>query len=490
MHPIPQVIDPVTFLRDPRATSINGNLKRHNSARFFGREICNTKYEMEGNPAYFDIDQLKAGEELNNLLQKASRERRSAQGLAPSSNITGEGTLKGNQQFDLLEWWTHLNGKKYLLTLGNARTKLVRATKLKGDEWPVIDRPLFPVAHDWDGVSIPDLVEDKQRARAILQNLGLESAKAEVYPMYLFDQNKIKNRSHLNFGFNKFIPVSGDTNNAVVPMNKPLVHQTVSWIMEMMDQSAQRALATPEIQQGIVSKQSRTLGELELVTAKVDTRYSLAAKIFGWSEKNFWRQWYFLYKTYFNTSIDKKALRLTGLWGAEFRELKNKDIITNTDPDIKIESKILSEAKRIREKNDFMGLFSALANDPTIGRRFAEKKLAKLSGVKEQEIKMLFPPTYDELHAEDENDLIDKKQVPPVDIREDHAIHIQIHSKVEDTDYRENHIKAHKQAMMLKQKNIMLFQQRDQAMNPAMASMAPAKAPEMAQDNIPNSYKK
>src|SRR3990167_11372046 len=147
------------------------------------------------------------------------------------------------------------------------------------------------MAKDWDGVSIPDLTEDKQRARAVLLNIGMTSAKGEVPPTYLFDQTRIKNKNDLNFRINKFIPVDGRVDNAIAPVQKSNAHAYVTLIMDILDVSAQRATATPEIQQGIQSKQNRTLGELELVSSKVDTRYSMSAKLYGISEAKFWRQW-------------------------------------------------------------------------------------------------------------------------------------------------------------------------------------------------------
>jgi hypothetical protein len=70
---------------------------------------------------------------------------------------------------------------------------------IDGDRWPIIDRTLFPIAHDWDGVSIPDLIEDKQRARAKMINLGLDSAIADLHPMYRYNKKKIRNKNDLNF---------------------------------------------------------------------------------------------------------------------------------------------------------------------------------------------------------------------------------------------------------------------------------------------------
>ena len=452
MCPKPEVMDPCTVLRDPRAVSFNGDAKGNNACRFWGREVAATKYELESNKEYFDLKELKTGKELKSLLKKAKEKRRVAQGLSEVNDKEDE--LSGNAEYYLLDWYTHLNGKKYLVTLANSQTKIIRVTPMKNDRWPAINRKLFPIAHDWDGVSIPDLIEDKQRARAILQNLGLMSAKADVEPMYLFNEDRIKNRADLKFGFNKFVRVSGDgsVQEAVQPMNKPVVHQQVSWIMDLLDQSAQRALATPEIQQGIVSKQARTLGELELVSAKVDTRYSLAAKVFGWSEAEFWQKWYQGYKDHFHEKIDKKIVRITGVWGPEVRKFKKDDLVGRADPDIIIESKVVSEAKRLRSRNEFTQYYGIIINNPDANRRYADKELARLNGLKKQQIKILFPMTLDEMEAEMENELIDKGKQARVEIMQDHNQHIIYHMKLNESKIRDSHIDLHKRAMYLLRK--------------------------------------
>ena len=471
MHPIPQVIDPCTFLRDPNAMSVNGNLAGHNALRFWGREIALTRYELKQNPAYFDTEDLKVGKDLRSLLAKVSQQRRDAQ------NFIKDEPLKENVQYDLLEWYTHIKGKKCLITLGNARTKIIRITELQNQEkWALIDRPFFPTSHDWDGVAVPDLIEDKQRARAVLQNLVLDSAKADVHPMYLFDETRIKNRADLNFDFNKFVGVSGPTGGVVTPMHKPAVHAQVSWIMDLLDLSAQKSLATPDLKMGMVTPAKRTLGELEMVAGQIDTRYSLSAKVFGWSEKRFWRQWYSLYKNNFKERIDEKIIRLTGMWGAEFRPLKRENIITKVDPDVKIESRIISESKRIRNRNDFMTYMSTVINDPNINRRFAFKRLAELTGLKKYEIQMIFPPTIDEMEAEKENEMLEKNEFVGVDIRQDHQAHLLIHAKVNQNKFRDAHIKAHNVAMLLKRKHMKLFKEMK------MMEKPPVEVPEVPEE--------
>ena len=288
----------------------------------------------------------------------------------------------------------YIIGKLVLVTLANNKTKVVRYTEIKGNRIPIIDRALYPIAEDWDGVSIPDLVEDKQRARAKLQNLGIKVAEAGLYPMYLFDSNKITNKADLNYEQNKFISVNGSPAGAVEVMQKDTIKSDVSWIMDTLDQAGQKATATPDIQQGSTSSTKRTATELNIVNNKVDTRYSLSAKIFGWSEKRFWQQWYFLYKTYFKAGIVEKSIRVSGVLGAKFRPLRRENIIARVDPDVKVESRVLNEAKNYNLLQSFRGYVQMIAQDPNANLRYAMKKMGKLTGLKKDEIDQLISSNY------------------------------------------------------------------------------------------------
>lgn len=455
--PVPENWDPMVTLRDPRAKSVNGDMKGRGRARFLGREIRLTKHEMEEAGIYFNFDNLKTDStDFTSLIDKNEQVRQEAQGFA---NTTGrQNDLKGdNGTYRLLEWFTHYQGKLVLVTLADDRKKVVRFTEIKGKNIPIIDRALYPIANDWDGVSIPDLTEDKQRARAKLTNLGIKVAESGLYPMYLFDTTRIKNRADLNYEQNKFIGVDGSPTNAVQIMPKDNIKQDVGFILQTLDVAAQKATATPDIQQGQVNGEKRTATELSIVNNKVDTRYSLTAKIFGWSEKRFWQQWYFLYKTYFVAGIDEKTIRISGALGAQFRPLRRENIIAQVDPDVMIESRVLSEAKRYNQLQVFRGYVQMIAQDPNVNLRWAEKKLGKLSGLKKDELDMLFPPTIDELVAEDENKKLEANEIVMVQATDDHIMHMEIHNKLSDTPAKYAHIEAHKRAMMLKKTNPEIF---------------------------------
>ena len=458
MAPLAECLDPTTFIRDPRASSVNGDMQGKGAMRFGGWEVGASYYELKDLPGYFNLGMLKKDKETRDMIDETRQARRDAQGNQHFPQNEESLGKYDNYEFRLLNWVTSIKGVKYLVTLGNNRSVVVRYLKLKNqDRWPITDRSLYPMAHDWDGVSIPDLTEDKQRARAILLNIGLVSAKADVTPTYLFDQTKIKNKNDLNFRINKFVGVDGRIDNVLAPIQKATAHQYVNLIMDVLDQAAQRATATPEIQQGVNPKQERTLGELNLVSSKVDTRYSMSAKIFGWSEADFWKQWYMQYKNHFKNDIDEKVIRIQGAMAPIWRPLKKDNIIALVDPDVKIESKVVSEGRRIREQQSFDQFAGVALADPENNRRYIQRKMGKLRGLNKEELDLMFPPTVDELQAEDENILLNNDKLPKISVTDDHKTHLQVHAKANQNAYSIAHMRSHRKLMIVKRDRPDLF---------------------------------
>ncbi len=441
--PIPEILDPTTFLRDPRAVSVNGDRMGRRALRFFGYEVGMTKREMKKNPEYFNIGLLqKASNSIDSLLSNAKQQRRQAQGL---TDIFGwESNLEENGEYDILRWFTFVGGKRYVVELGNERSVLVRLTEVPWKRWPVIDRTIYPMAHDWDGVSIPDITEDKQRFRAVLLNLSGDLAKADLNGQYLFHEDRFRKTQDFSFRSGKWIPVkgAGSLADAAQPLQTRQVGNSVKYIMDLLDIASQKAAAAPEIQQGALSGSKRTLGEIELVASKVDTRYSLAAKIFGWSERRFWNQWYNVYDEYYGEGIGKKTLRLEGAFGTKWVKISRKEIITDNKlgPDIEIESRIISEARKARNFQQMLALAPQVIPDPSADAIYFKRQLAEQILPKEK-VERLYPMTVDELIAKEENEKLNAGELVLPNIEDDHIAHLRIHNG--DTDEMIRHRKGH-----------------------------------------------
>ncbi len=496
MCPIPERLDPMVFLRDPKAGSVNGDMRHRGGMRFGGYELYLRRDTMTDQGGWFDYKYLRSEPEFRSLLKQAEEQRNDAQNLQDTFNREGTG-LGDNSLIPALRWFTYWKGKRVHVILANGRKRLIKYDELDDQtRFPIVDRPMNPHSGDWAGTSLPDLLEDKQRQRSVAINLGLQAMKADLYPMYLYDEDRVKNKGDLlNFEFNKFVGINNnegkDIAGAVRPLNKPSIKwDMVNFVLNTLDTSAQKATATPDMQQGQLSGQERTLGELNLVASKTDTRYSLTAKVFGWSEREFWRQWYRLYKEHFNSGIDEKVIRVSGSLGSKWRPLKREDIISNIDPDVFIESKTVSEQKKARERILMAGFSNALAIEPTANKRYFVKTLAKLNGYDKDQVMLLIPPTSEELKAEDENESLNQNKLVRVQVADDHMAHLEIHSKATETAAKAAHILAHKLALNVKRVQPELFPP-DQPVDPVTGqptapNVANPQAPSPEQGDIPS----
>ena len=488
--PIQTVWDPASFLRDPRAKSVNGDRNGSGAMRFGGLEVLMTIDEMESNPEYFNLGKLRrqGRGNYNTLTYEADQERRRAQGISAfSDNIEGE-----NEQYSILRWLTNLRIgdklKKCIVETGNERKIIVRITPLETDYWPLIKRDMFPMSHSWDGVSIPDLTEDKQRFRAMLLNVIGKGARADVEPMYLFDKMKVNANTDFKFGFNKFIPINGPVGeNVVLPLRKAQPGSVASYVLDFLDISMQKALATPEIRQGIPSKDQRTLGETQLVSAGVDTRYSLTARIWGISEREEWRMYYDNYLRNFKEGIDSKVVRLTGQYGPVWRKLQKETIVAKSPQglDIKIESReVANQKKRIAFQQAAIFVQQAFT-EPSADRQYALRFFGKQAFPREV-VERILPLSVDELIARDENKKLDKGEAVEVLLEDNHPVHLRENSKANDNSATRAHIQAHREAMIMKRVSPQAFPILHEDIIPGQAergvsSAAPAIASALGQ---------
>lgn len=476
LTPSPYVWNRMATVRDPEASSINGDREGRGGSRFIYREIRMTKDQLRDNDEYFDFEDIKpttARNDTKSPLDQYMRDTADAAGLGDVqkfANVDGD-----NATLRLREGFTRWNGKLCFVTIADNGKKVIRYTELERKSLPIVDRVLFPIPNNFDSVSIPDLVEDKQRARAVALNLSLKGVKANLHPMYLFDKNKIDERQDFNFAFNKFIPVEGNPAGAVVPMLKDHIKQDVSFIMDTLDQSAQRATATPDIKQGGDPNQQNTATRDALVAQGSDSRYGLAARIFGWSERRFWQEYYNHLKENMDDGIHEKMVRVVGALGAAWRPFKKSDLVVpaeHPDPNIKIESKAVSDARRFNEAKLFRDYITLAATDPTAQIRSGMRYYGKLIGMKQDLVEQIYPPTIDELRAEEENLMINEGTKALVLPDDDHYLHLQIHNKLPDSPQKTAHINAHKRALIL------------QKQNPELVPPPPAQGGELPEDNL------
>ena len=378
--PVPEVVNMLTWHRDPNATSVNGDSKGRGAMRFGGRPILMTMEDLQKAKIYKNLDELS--EKTDSIAEETQREVDEAQGVTKQGDVSGD-----NKNYTIMEWWTKFemedenkNRVTKRVLVGIQDSLVVRFTILKDqEEWGIIDKSIYPDALSWDGVSVVDLLEDKQRANARILNAAIFNVESGVRQMMLYDSTKIRKSSHLNFGFNKRIPIAGDVSGAVQPVPHAQVGQEVGYIMETLKGLGERATGATELQQGAIAGSRRTATEIATVQEGADTRFSLSAKIFGWSEKAFARYWYKMYKMYYTGKIHEKVMRLNGLVGYFWKPLKRDDIIGEADPEIKVESKIVSEARRLRGLQMFTNAYPLLTNSQNKNQEILIRERARLN---------------------------------------------------------------------------------------------------------------
>jgi hypothetical protein len=169
-------------------------------------------------------------------------------------------------------------------------------------------------------------------------------------------------------------------------------------------------------------------------------------------ERDFWQLYYVSLKVFFKEGIGEKVVRIAGSPN-NFKGLTRSDIICKVDPDVRIGSKTLEEAKRMRKFNMYSQLLSLLLQDPEADKRASVKHGLDLSGMERDMQDVVLPPTRDELIARDQNLLLSKNEKAPFMANDNHLVHIRVHKEARETKAKQAHIKLHLKALMEIQKN-------------------------------------
>src|SRR5262249_41639800 len=150
----------------------------------------------------------------------------------------------------------------------------------------------------------------------------------------------------------------------IIPLTKPSIHSFSQGIMQELETNAQKALATPEMQQGILASVKRTATEIAETSAGVDSRYSLTASLFAIPEQNAAYMCFDQYKRNFKKGIDKKPARLIGAFGPKPLPITADTFKFKRDPDVKIESRTVSQARKKEEVNKLLQYGQILLQTP------------------------------------------------------------------------------------------------------------------------------
>lgn len=446
----PKVRDPLTYIPDPDGDNVE-------ACRFHFFEIVKTGFDLEAEGVELSLVQPQ---NATTETYRAQQYRQDAQNLGSQVQKSNS---PSNQNYAIIQALETFEGQRYHVQLDAERKHILSCKKLQFkdsntsvSQWPIITKAYFIIPHDFWGISLPDLVEDKHRAKAILVNYALVAAKRDAIPQFIYDRDALVNRNDLSTAeIHKNIPLNANGRSVSdlireMPKSGSVSNEWLS-ILSELDKEVEGGTGGNFSQTGMQPGKKTPASQLQLMKTMTDARIGLTAKLFAAAEKDFWQRWYARYKQFF-TETDKKAIRIVGALGPKFDIVKRVDFVAKTDPDVQVTSRLVSEQKKTVDRRDLAQLLPLFMKDEGANLRYFETKILKLYGWRKDEIDAALPPSPDTLQAEEENDLLDKNQMPNISMADEHYTHIQIHNRAEDTPAKYAHIQTHKQALIEKKR--------------------------------------
>ena len=449
--PVFKNVSPLSWFPDPEL------VLDPNTARWHGFDTLMTKNQLE-NSGISSYESITAGRNDQQVLD--SNAQRQQQGL--NFNDVNPDTPDSDVYSVYYHFFSN-NNKKYMAILGNDRTKILSIEEIKhGDEEPMYPITLnyySPLPGNPFGTSVPDLLEDKQRAQTLLANLMLHKEKEFAFgDDILFDPSSIKNKNDLvNVSFGrKFIPADLRSNpNPLMAVPKNPSSASSYSMSSFLDNEIKKETQVDQMRSWVISDKSMTATEAQATQSNANLQNALKNKINNFGERDFWRLWYRSYKENFGKK-DKKVIRIASYFGnkTQAREIFYRDFISNEDPDITIESQADAFARQEKDKMNFMAIFPIITQDPNkpqIAKIMAERKLLRLNGLSPDEIYAVCPKTPYELDAEQKLDLLNHNNMEGAVINspdEDHYTYLLIFQRALDTDAKRYAIMMREQALI------------------------------------------
>ena len=300
------------------------------------------------------------------------------------------------------------------------------------------------------------ILEDKQRTQQLFMNLNKIKAEHETWGnTFMVDTNIVKNLNDLRqqSTWPKYLraPWSATQGNPIQQVETGKISQDSYNMPNVLAGQASSDLWLDERALWVSPNSSLSATENQRIQKNQNIKLILNNRINQWGEKDFWKMWLRSYYEFFNYK-DEKNILLNNSFGNTQITIKRKDIYTSANIDIKIINK--SEEREMNEKNKLSlltvsNLVMDDPNSPNISKTFAKRSIAKAQWLKRDQINVLFPPSYEEMDAKSQLDLLnaDEKLDPDnIDIWEDHMTYLVVYQNASDTEAKREAIEARTQA--------------------------------------------
>lgn len=441
-RPTFEVVKPSTVVPDPDGDYINKEYQ------FIGFETQKRKTDL---PEDWDLDDLsfEANLSINKVAEKEA---------VNSLNI---GNDRNNPIYDVYYHFTTYEGEKWLVVTGNNDTTILHKQKLKTvtkEEkkdatlipFPVLINNWRPDRSSIFGQRLAVICKNTQIAVTLIQNLRYKKAKAELYPMYLYNTRLIKRPADLDFWFNKFIPANPNEaeslSNAVAPFPKDTRSDASAGIESMLQENLTRATGgvNSNITQWASPETRETATVQKMIQWSADVNIALDDKIQAWFDRDFLRHWLRSYIANFE-KWDKKIAKMKTWMGFVQRELTRDQFLAYVDVTITVTTTSEKEKKQLKERTALSNTFAILQGieRPKIAQDLHAREMLEVNGIDMHKANVFVPHSPQEIIADQENMLLNDGQNIPINETDDHLTHLLIHDGTLETVSAMIHKQAH-----------------------------------------------
>ena len=334
----------------------------------------------------------------------------------------------------------------------------------------------------WDpcGISMADLILDKQKAQSILMNLRLIDAKFNTFgQINLVNTDIVKDTTELTRPSvnTKWIGANaGNQNlsNAVYPVPRQSIMADSFNVSQELVRQIQLDTGIDSRSLGVQGDKNITLGESQQIQANANVIFGLGVEVSSWAETDFWKHmWFRTYQENFSNS-DEKFVRLSNWFNTNQMIFRRDDFLGVEDIDFSIESKKKAGQMREQMKLQFNAKLPMILSDPNvpkITKSIAFQYSLKLDG-HSREMQQILNPYFspEQVDARRKIEYLDNNMIPEIeDPNVELMTYYVIWQSAMDTP-------AKTTALKNLEKGMIATLQNQPMMNPAMQWMANASA--------------
>lgn len=363
-------VDPFTWICDPFSDYVTQ--ARWN---FFEREM--RRDELKPILDDEELEEITANG-LDTELQADRTYRSEAQWTATVTDNTI------NQIVSVYEWYTTIDGKLYKVMIDTKLQELYEfeeiktVTKEEKRSGIVSMKAVIRISYfsptRWDpcGISMADLILDKQKAQSILMNLRLIDAKFNTFwQINLVNTDIIKDTTELTRPSinTKWIWANAwnqNLSNAVYPVPRQSIMADSFNVSQELVRQIQLDTGIDSRSLGIQGDKSITLGESQQIQANANVIFWLGVEVSTWAEIDFWKHmWFRTYQEFFSKS-DEKFIRLSNWFNTNQFIFRRDDFLWVDNIDFSIESKKKMWQLREQMKVQFSAKLPLILQDPNV----------------------------------------------------------------------------------------------------------------------------